>query len=520
MGKKIGFKLLILLILGSMFVSCQKENELEIVNHEIEFSISFGGNSLKNGLVPEECNSLDNAHKIVLSIETEAGESTNYTDAELNFYKMGDSYFSEKIALKVGSYKLTKLLLVDKDNQVLFATPMLGSIQAQNVDNPLPIPFDVVKDQAIGVNVEVLCALGLNPDDFGLVGFWFEKIETISFMIAVSELGKNVILAANLEVSKDDYYYTQSLEAIANNAVTIKSGFTDYTLRVSKDGYQDYVNTFTKEELEAYEGFPLVVELSPYDLHDPVLEIQFDEDPYNHNMHITSDGEYFYTINGGDYHYGMIKKYSLDGNFVANYDIEIDGRGLSYNESDGYLYASLFQGHIVRIDNLSAGLWTTIYPDKMQGLVNWEQASFAISPDGQKMYDFYEGNLIIWDFQTGTMLETMSGFSYGLGNYGGDNCVAVDNDYIYTWNSSNKTVYVYDLSGNFVRELVLPHGNNGHSLSVFNGYLFVSKDGNYGTGTWYGYNIRRPVMKSGKIVVKAPSTTTKKSERNTTDTTY
>ena len=26
----------------------------------------------------------------------------------------------------------------------------------------------------------------------------------------------------------------------------------------------------------------------------------FDEEPYNHNMHIESDGDYYYTVNGGD----------------------------------------------------------------------------------------------------------------------------------------------------------------------------------------------------------------------------
>lgn len=500
MKKNLLFKLIAVILLGSMLFSCEKENELDILNEQVEFTLNLSSNQLKNVLTAKECESLNNASIIVLTIETQTGESTDYTDSELRFYKMGGSYFSEKIALKVGAYELTKFMLVDETNLVLFASPLQGSLQAQNVNNPLPIPFDVIKDQAISVDVEVLCAIDLTPEDFGLVSFWFDKIETFSFLIAVSELGKNVILEADLEITSGSYNYLQSLAAIANNVVMIRDGFTSYDLRVSKDGYQSYEQSFTAIELKAYETTPLVVELQKNVLHDPVLEIQFDEHPYNHNMHITSDGNCLYTINGGNISNGMINKYTMTGSFVANYPILIDGRGLSFNEKDSFLYASLHLGHVVKINDLSIGNWSMLYPNKLQGPNNWEQASFALSPDGAKMYDFYAGNLKIWNFETGVLIKTITGLSYGNGNYGGNNCVAVDDDYIYTWNASTRTVYVYDLDGNFVRTLSLSHGNNGHSLSVFDGYLFVSKDGNYCTGTWYGYNIRRPILKSAGIV--------------------
>jgi hypothetical protein len=83
--------------------------------------------------------------------------------------------------------------------------------------------------------------------------------------------------------------------------------------------------------------------------------------------------------------------------------------------------------------------------------------------------------------------------------------VAVDPDYIYTWNSATKTVYVYDQNGNSVRTMTLPNGNYSYSLSFVDGLLFVAVDGNYSTGTWYGYNIRKGDLKSAVVIESSGS---------------
>jgi hypothetical protein len=247
------------------------------------------------------------------------------------------------------------------------------------------------------------------------------------------------------------------------------------------------------------------------DLHDPVLEVQFDEHPYNHNMHITSDGSYYYTINGGSASVGQINKFTLAGTLVQTYPIQIDGRGLTYNSTDGFLYASLYGGNIVKINSLENGTWDVVHSDIMQN----EQASFDLSPDGTKLYDFYNGTLEIHNFQTGALETTITGLSNGSGSQGGDAAVAVDGEYIYTWDSSIKTVYVYTNSGSFVRSMVLSDGNYGFSLSFVDGYIFVSNDGNYNIGTWYGYNIRRAL--SGEMISNKIEFAISTADKNTFD---
>lgn len=214
-------------------------------------------------------------------------------------------------------------------------------------------------------------------------------------------------------------------------------------------------------------------------------DISFNESPVNHNMHITSDGEYYYTINGGSANSGQVNKFDLNGNLLQTFPITLDGRGLSYNPADSFLYVSTYMGDIVKITNLNAGTFTTVF----SGIMQDNQASFALSTDGSKFYDFFAGTLYVRDMTTGGILNTIVGLSSGTGNYGGEAAVAVDSTHIYTWNATNQTVYKYDLSGSFIQTMVLDSGNNGISLSVANGYLFVSKDGNYNIGTWYGYHL-------------------------------
>jgi hypothetical protein len=222
-------------------------------------------------------------------------------------------------------------------------------------------------------------------------------------------------------------------------------------------------------------------------LHDPILSVIFNENIYNHNFHITSDGNYLYTVNGGSASAGRIKRYTLSGVYIDSVMIPLDFRSIMYNRKDGYLYACAYDRNLYKITDMAAGTYQLLYT----ALFDYNQSSLALSWDGNFVYAFYQGTLKKYSLATGALVQTLSGFQYGSGNFGGDGAVAVDQDYIYTINTALNTVYVYTLGGVFVRNLTLSFGNVGISLSfVNNGYLFLSKDGNYGMGTWYGYNIR------------------------------
>jgi hypothetical protein len=257
---------------------------------------------------------------------------------------------------------------------------------------------------------------------------------------------------------------------------------------------QDLSAVFTPTDPGKYNTATKTVQINvtPFaPLHNPSQVMHFNDGPVNHNMHITSDGSFYYTCNGGSYTLGKISKYTLEGVFVNSYPVKIDMRSIMYNKADNSLYVSGFEAstsetNIYKITNLETGSFSKIHSN----LYDNYQSGTALSYDDQFIYAFNAGTLKKYKFSDGTLSQTLTGLNYGA-TTASTAVVAIDPDYIYTWDAAIKTVYVYDLTGRFVRNLTLTDGNFGYSLSFVNGLLFVSIDGGSGIGTWYGYNIRR-----------------------------
>jgi hypothetical protein len=211
------------------------------------------------------------------------------------------------------------------------------------------------------------------------------------------------------------------------------------------------------------------------------LSMQFDDNLARHNMHLTSDGGSIYTVNGGGAD-GEINRYNIKGEFIKKYYVGLDMRSIFFNPQDGALYVSALDQNIYKITNLESGT----FQKKFSQLYENGQASLAASADGNYIYYFDHGSLKKFDFNNGRLLQTYSDLKYGESS---PTTVAADYEYIYTFDSENKTVYVYDLDLNFKKTLTLPDGDFSFSLSTGINLLFVAKDGNYATGTWYGYQV-------------------------------
>ena len=214
-------------------------------------------------------------------------------------------------------------------------------------------------------------------------------------------------------------------------------------------------------------------------------EITFSEDPKTHNMSICSDGEFYYTVNGGNAVTGQIGKFNMNGNLIGHYPIELDMRSIMYNKKDKCFYVNNYDEKLYKIEDITTGNFEVVLED----VRFYDQSSLALHPNGKKLYEFKNGLLKVYNFKNGKITDTFYDLKHGDDLKDGSTAVAVSKKRIYTWDGYTQTIFVYNKKGEYVKTLNISKGTYGFSLSWTNGLLFVSEDGNYSTGHWFGYDL-------------------------------
>jgi len=214
-------------------------------------------------------------------------------------------------------------------------------------------------------------------------------------------------------------------------------------------------------------------------------DFKFKESPRTHNMHIVSDGKFYYANNGGKSTEGVIHKFDFKGNLIGTYDIYLDMRALMYNQKDKHLYVCTYDKKIYKITDLEKGYKEEIISDMYAN----EQATLAMSSNGKYIYCLDNGVVNVYKFPSGKLSKSFNNISSGSTLQTGSAAIATDNKYFYTWNADLGIIFVYNLKGKKIKSYDIQEGHYGFSLSVANGMVFVSDDGDYNEGTWYGYNL-------------------------------
>ncbi len=220
----------------------------------------------------------------------------------------------------------------------------------------------------------------------------------------------------------------------------------------------------------------------------PVLRhIIADRVPF-HNVGITFDGQYYYTINGGNEEYSVVNQYDRAGTFVRSYDFGIDGRAIGCDPSEGRIYAKAFGEDLLLLnfDTEEADI-------EHELLFAQEQTSVGFSPDGRFIYELDDGELIVYDAVEGDELDSYELEHYSEVEEGGyAYSIAASDRFIFAW-KNEKEINVYDLTGRYITSFDLPNPGFGFSLSYCNGLLWVASDADGGTdgavGRWYGYKL-------------------------------
>ncbi len=116
------------------------------------------------------------AARVIISIENSLTGEVVYDNYALTLYNLNGQFISESLELNLGDYTLTKYLVVDADNNVIFAAPVSPSALEELVSAPLPIVFSVFDNVTTSVNVEVLPTENSTAQDFGYAIYTFDVV--------------------------------------------------------------------------------------------------------------------------------------------------------------------------------------------------------------------------------------------------------------------------------------------------------------------------------------------------------
>jgi len=153
--KPIGYSFL---ILAATLLACEKEN------------IKPGPTPVKSNkfrIVVDGLSGVTTGLNAVITIQKSVAGEEVISNKKLSLTH-NDKYVSEEISLQDGNYKLTKFLVVDNLGKVVYATPLVNSSRAAEVQRPLNIDISLPNPSSLQLPVEVLKVQATdNAESFG-----------------------------------------------------------------------------------------------------------------------------------------------------------------------------------------------------------------------------------------------------------------------------------------------------------------------------------------------------------------
>jgi hypothetical protein len=116
-----------------------------------------------------QASALEGASSIFITIQD--SKNNIVIDKEISLIKLNNAYLTETIVLKEGDYKVTRFLVLDENDNAIYATPAQGSRDAHLVDQTLPLPFTIHHDNATSLPLQVISLKFRTANDIGYVFF-------------------------------------------------------------------------------------------------------------------------------------------------------------------------------------------------------------------------------------------------------------------------------------------------------------------------------------------------------------
>lgn len=220
-------------------------------------------------------------------------------------------------------------------------------------------------------------------------------------------------------------------------------------------------------------------------LSEGILESTFPD--YSGNLHpvsIAFNGTFYFVVGGGNSP-GDVAMLDAGFNLIATQSVSLDCRSVFYNPADGNVYIKGFTDN--GLFRLHTSPFNGGYDVVFSGLFQDNQSKVCISADGQYLYDHFNGNVVVYDFNTGITLNSFTlnvphDFTWPRGVL-----IAHTGTYLLTF--ADNVVYAYDPSnGNAISSCTLTGmpASWEFSVSYTNGMFFLTEATE---ATWYAWTI-------------------------------
>jgi hypothetical protein len=272
MKKSIFLNLFIYLILSICIISCKQPNEVAPQFGQLKFGINKIVN--KGGRV----NDTSSPTSILLNI-TDASGNAIETDKKLPLYLFGNSYISESIQLKPNDYKITKFLVIDANNNIIYASPLVGSPQANYVNTPLPLAFSISENGSTQISPQVLAInKDTTPESLGYVSFGFEVINTSNSIVDSVHFDDGYL-------SNTWFMFHYSNKNQIQKVTAIQQGYPDFnkwTPHFDEVRQYDMKNRISSVSLLSSDPARKIIKNYTYDTNDKLKDTKVDlSDTYN-----------------------------------------------------------------------------------------------------------------------------------------------------------------------------------------------------------------------------------------------
>lgn len=240
-----------LLALILICIRCSEDPEPLQKKVSIDFTVSSGDETLSD--LPQDS-------RLVLNIQTTTGEPVMEYQ-EVKFTSSKNRFSTEPLGLPYGNYVITDLMIVDNNDDILYAAPKLPGSLASSVEHPLSFNFLLSSDARLsGLSLRLMDVRKYKPGDFGYASFKKPGMR-INVMITAEDSGKPVAARAFLLNDMDTiarYKLTPKM-----NQISVPAGAKDNSrLVVTKEGYAP-VRFLLSDILASDHRKPLQVALTP-----------------------------------------------------------------------------------------------------------------------------------------------------------------------------------------------------------------------------------------------------------------